>query len=111
MEDQLLFKDSNGKDCFIGSVSWGTMHPQDVFTRFYEEMNRRGLLNQDESFYGAIICDAERDSEVWNHESISYLINEEYFDKLGTGLPEGIYFGTLEGDGSDFGYWREQDNG
>jgi len=30
---------------------------------------------------------------------------EEVREKLEESAPEGTYFGTLEGDGTDFGFW------
>lgn len=33
----------------------------------------------------------------------------ELFDALGYYAPEGYYFGTYQGDGSDFGFWKIDD--
>ena len=33
-------------------------------------------------------------------------LNEVLFDTMNDYAPEGYYFGALEGDGSDFGFWE-----
>ena len=43
----------------------------------------------------------------WNSEEVSYLY-EELTEVLERYAPEGYYFGTHPGDGSDFGYWRDE---
>jgi hypothetical protein len=43
----------------------------------------------------------------WNSEEVGYLY-EELTEVLERYAPEGYYFGTHPGDGSDFGYWRDE---
>ncbi len=44
-------------------------------------------------------------SDWWDSDD-SLWFGEELFDILNMYAPDGYYFGTTEGDGSDFGYWK-----
>ena len=44
--------------------------------------------------------------ERWESEDMTYFLNEELFDVLNSYAPNGYYFGSHIGDGSDFGYWK-----
>lgn len=46
------------------------------------------------------------DDERWESEDMTYFLNEELFDVLDSYAPDGYYFGSNIGDGSDFGYWK-----
>ena len=46
------------------------------------------------------------DDERWDSECMTYFLNEELFDVLNSYAPNGYYFGSNIGDGSDFGYWK-----
>ena len=46
------------------------------------------------------------DDERWESEYMTYFLNEELFDVLDSYAPNGYYFGSHIGDGSDFGYWK-----
>lgn len=43
-------------------------------------------------------------------EKASYLVHEVLYDALNERAPEGFYFGTLEGDGSCYGFWKGEDD-
>jgi len=51
----------------------------------------------------------EDDDPRWDTEEMSYLLNEDLFDALNKYAPEGYYFGAHPGDGSDFGYWKNEE--
>lgn len=53
--------------------------------------------------------DIDNGSGWSNHQENSHTIGE-LIDLLNEDLPEGMYFGTHEGDGSDFGYWMSQED-
>ena len=46
------------------------------------------------------------DDERWESEYMTYFLNEELFEVLDSYAPDGYYFGSHIGDGSDFGYWK-----
>ena len=39
-------------------------------------------------------------------ETSGYILNERIYDLMDELAPEGYYFGSHPGDGSDFGYWE-----
>ena len=86
----------------IGSISHGTLRNEDLLDVFATELQRlQG--HADENIASAFwhldnAPDAEHASE---------LINETLFDALNDYAPPFCYFGTLEGDGADFGFWPD----
>ncbi len=82
------------------SLCWGTLVPKDLFHAFIRVC---ALLDikLDEKFYGDLDPFAEDYSdEEWSDLWEQMCIHLEY------NAPEGYYFGTSEGDGSDFGFWE-----
>ena len=87
-------------------VSEGTLQPRDLIPRFREELHElaaddvqpheRELLNL------ACTMDPER-------EYASVLVND-LIDALGERAPDGLYFGTAEGDGACFGFFPTGDD-
>lgn len=47
----------------------------------------------------------DEDSEWWDSDDAMYLL-EDLFDTLDGYAPEGYHFGSIEGDASDFGFWK-----
>lgn len=93
------------------SVSRATLRPCDLVPRFLSVIRDTAeyaqLMSANLSWDESVITDqsASDTDERWRSESISYLL-EELIDLLDTYAPDGYHFGTLEGDGSDFGFWR-----
>lgn len=91
----------------VGTIIHGTLRPEDLIPAFLKELERldklayEALVDEYLSL-GVLDCDGNlvtgRDNSYW------YLL-EEVEDTLGDLAPDGLYFGTLEGDGSDFGWW------
>ena len=46
------------------------------------------------------------DDERWESEYMQYFLNEGLFDTLNSYAPDGYYFGCHTGDGSDYGFWK-----
>lgn len=93
----------------IGSVSHGTLRPEDLIPAFMDalqELNpeRAKELEGDAERILAIETDDEQRCDDDLEES-SYFLNETLVDALNACAPTGIYFGSHPGDGSNFGFW------
>jgi hypothetical protein len=92
---------------FLGSISHGTLRTQDLLTTFASvldtltEGNHPTLVAEANLYASMIEADTatERDLDL-AAETLSTLT-----DCLESFAPKGFYFGTHEGDGSDFGFW------
>lgn len=94
---------SNGTVAELGTVSHGTMRHEDLMSSFEQEIKR---LVTPESFC-ALRNERrlwKKSGKFWKSEYVGYLF--EVMDYL---APEGCYFGATEGDGSDYGFWKESD--
>lgn len=89
-----------------GTLIHGTLRDEDLIPAFM------GLLKD---------LDEDRAREVaesWGYETtpadIGYAargeLTAELMDALNEVAPEGYYFGSIEGDGSDFGFWRTEED-
>ena len=98
---------------FTGSVSEATMRPQDVLPAIMDILSQYHLdaytniatIIEDEfnATYFSLL-DNENHS-VWESETMSYLINEDAWNAMQEIAPEGHYFGSHPGNGSDYGFW------
>lgn len=92
----------------LGSVIHGTLRTEHLILAFLEELE---AIDRDkaDSFWGRIPAEAFEDLEDdwWSSEEAYWLL-EELFDTLNEFAPPFTYFGALEGDGSDFGFWVDR---
>ena len=107
----------------LGSISTGTLRQQDLLsafaqtlsslesTKFYAEVGPDSL----ELYHGSELvrqAPAMLDA-LDNTTAVSNPYVAEYLDWLTDALqeycPPFVYFGTLEGDGADFGFWPDMD--
>lgn len=96
---------------YVGySVSWGTLKPDDLAQAFIhflrsvrDEVDLHGLdLDEaDEALAQAL------EAEDW--EYADHILWEWLGNTLDSIAPEGCYFGAHPGDGSDFGFWYEDE--
>ncbi len=94
------------KHAQTGTVIHGTLRPEDLIPAFADELRAlRGSLPlqiyRDLRAWEAHVEDLDGDLEGW--------LMDELFNALDEYAPEGYYFGAHMGDGSDFGYWRAED--
>ena len=105
------------------TVSHGTMREEDLvpdFLRFLAGVSDKTIpkllrdLDPSLGVQAAIYCwlvgvdDIEVPDEIL--EEMSYFLNEDLFTKMGEYAPEGYYFGSHPGDGSDYGFWEIEDD-
>lgn len=91
----------------VGSISSGTMRPEDLIPSFiYEARSQRPLLRS----HSKQVTDIDkRSAKRGYYESDAPGDDLEcLFDILGHYAPEGFYFGAHPGDGADYGYWLNE---
>lgn len=125
------------EDC--GTVSWGTLVSEDLIDAFtstleylcpeeaarikeeYKEVYERERVNVGYGMRWDIKYERvelfEQDAryrpvkeEEHFLDLVGWLINEELFNALNECCDEGVYFGTTEGDGADFGFWYSDED-
>ena len=100
----------------LGSISHGTLRTEDLLEAFADVLNSLDKTNPliaealDLIAIGDKWNDHDEPTIDWTddqEESAFILVNESLPDALQELCPPFIYFGTLEGDGSDFGFWPD----
>lgn len=91
----------------FGSISHGTMRPEDLIPAFAHELRRlRGALPG--KLYNAIramdACALDADREEFADDILNDL-----FEYLNEYAPPCGYFGSHPGDGADYGFWLHED--
>lgn len=81
---------------WAGTVSHGTLRPEDLIPKFGE-----ALRDLSPRHWRLFVRDQSDDMQ----ENVVQLM-----DLLDLAAPEGYHFGTHEGDGSDFGFWKDEDD-
>jgi hypothetical protein len=87
------------KELLNQTISHGTMRPEDLIPKFLEILEK---LNP------KISESAKRWNELAIQEVQSQFLSE-LFDLLDQEAPEGFYFGSHPGDGSDYGFWQMEE--
>lgn len=80
---------------YEGTISHGTLKLEDLISAF-------GPVLRD-------LAPAKWASLVVHQSSDLQEFVIKLIDTLDDLAPEGYYFGTIEGDGSDFGFWKEEE--
>ena len=92
------------------SVSHATMRPQDLIPAFLDVVRDIAPAHYEQilllpfGFVPSYALEYE-DSEWWESDECGHRL-EELFDLLNEHAPEGFYFGSHPGDGSDYGFWE-----
>ncbi len=110
------------KPASIGSISHGTLRTEDLLSSFLSELESLALLSGDflslpenhaqRDYFSNLVGEAQDCfSEIATgidpdkEDEALELVNEALPDALQQFAPPYCYFGTHEGDGSDFGFW------
>lgn len=89
-----------------GTLSHGTMVPEDLAAAFMPAV-RAFCARETYLDCAALWLDAERDCDgEAKTDAVTAM-----FAALDDAAPEGMYFGSLEGDASDYGFWFLEDDG
>lgn len=94
----------------FGTVICATLRTEDLLEAFADELEYQ--CDRNKGLTGNIarrklVTEARRINP--ENEDASYLVNEGLYDALNEFAPPYSHFGSLEGDGADFGYWTSED--
>ena len=107
----------------LGSVSTGTLKPEDLIPAFMSALDRLGkelpgdleCLSRLEYIDVTTIPQItgnvsviDDDDDFWNSEEAGWDM-ESLTQALEECCPPFVYFGTIEGDGADFGFWVDHE--
>jgi len=101
----------------IGSISSGTMQPRDLIPVFadvladLDERNEYAELIEEAQALTEEDYDAAEDDKIdggTRQQTVGFIL-EELFEALEACAPQGTYFGALDGDGADYGFWTVEE--
>lgn len=100
----------NIQDLLDKSVIHGTMRSEDLIPTFFDLHAQLDPEGGYKPFKECSLAELSEDAKFWDSESaMETLIS--VIDSLDGLAPEGYYFGTHPGDGSDYGFWKCDDCG
>jgi len=89
----------------LGSISTGTLRTEDLLEAFASTLQQ---FNRTHPLLGEYLDIHANDA--WDSDKAADLLNEGFFNALQEICPPFVYFGTLEGDGADFGFWPDMES-
>ena len=92
----------------IGSISHGTMRPEDLIPTFLSEAESLRLSKAERATVREIAKRHNADDYDYDSEEAGYDL-EELFDLLSNHVPDYCYFGSHPGDWADYGVWISED--
>lgn len=99
------------KTAEIGSVSSGTMRPEDLIPAFINTLEYLADGSTDLTLtITSRIEFADEDENCYDYyaSDVSGFDLAELFDALSGYAPDGCYFGANPGDGADYGFWQAE---
>lgn len=98
-----------------GTVIHGTMRTVDVIPALMETLEKhnperaRIILDKERGLADALTdLKAGETSPWWDSEEAVVILNEDLFEAMREIAPEGHWFGSHPGDGSDLGFWPDE---
>lgn len=92
-----------------GTISHGTMREEDLIPDFVAELRRLGHEDGELDEIEARL-EAHDTVPYYGTEEAGWDLNEYLFEALNEHAPEGHYFGSHPGDGSDYGFWPNEED-
>ena len=93
----------------LGSISTGTLRTEALLQRFADTLKACGSTsNEIDNAYDFVNAIETEDNPDGNPDA--QLIMDLLWEALEAMCPPFIYFGALEGDGADFGFWPDMDS-
>ena len=93
-----------------GTIIAGTLRNEDLLEAFSQELDSiRGTSKAHYQLVFDAQCRYYRDDGSDEREEEVPELIDELMDALNEYAPNNMYFGTLEGDGADFGWWHESE--
>jgi len=105
---------SNESFPLAGTVIHGTHRLQDLIPAFIDVLEKLApdahaqLMMQPFGPVPAYVMDEGDDAAWWESTDALYLL-EQLHDTLNEHAPDGWYFGSHPGDGSDYGFWEQEE--
>lgn len=95
----------------LGTLSHGTMRGEDLIPCFIDEIRRYAdyFTKEEMEELQKIEMKTEAEDFDWGSEEAGFILNEDLFEMLDSIAPPYCYFGSHEGDGSDYGFWISHD--
>lgn len=90
-----------------GTVSHGTLREEDLIPAFLDALAGLGCQDADVAEIRRRVEGGDYD---FTSEDAIWDLNDVLFDRLNDHAPEGHYFGAHPGDGSDFGFWENEED-
>lgn len=107
-EEKLRREEKMKRKDNIGTVSEGTMRPEDLIPKFLDHLELQEEISRGHRDLITEMRVRQQDSDYFDTEHSNYDL-EELFDALNEYAPEDYYFGAHPGDGACYGYWRVED--
>jgi hypothetical protein len=95
----------------LGSISTGTLRTEDLIEAFNNALTQ--IHNGHYYDIGEMMSDEEGNAAEFgkqpSDDELQRRVVDHLMDALQETCPPFVYFGTLEGDGADFGFWVDMD--
>jgi len=91
----------------VGSVSSGTMRPEDLIPSFIWQLQHQEPCHRERSKLCTAISKRMDEDNYFASEDADYDL-DSLFDALNEYAPAYLYFGAHPGDGSDYGFWLSE---
>ena len=93
----------------IGTLIHGTLRDEDLLPAFADELERVAFPPPSDEPFTSLLDDARHPETTITDTYTAADIVHDLMDALQDYAPVHMYFGAIEGDGADFGWWPSLD--